>query len=205
MELVERRVQEAVGGLGVGRCRAAGAAGRRPGRRRASTARRRPPLVVAGEVVPDVRHHQRGRGADAARRRRRPPPFREVDPRAAHVAELGRTGAPGAPPRASPSTATSARPIAASSSAAASAGSWWAPPSGSGTISSTMPAVEQVRRGQLQRRGGFDLAVRVAPENRGAAFRRDDAVDRELLNEHAVADRDARARRRCRPRRTRRR
>ena len=52
-------------------------------------------------------------------------------------------------------------------------------------------ALEQIVRGDLQRFGRFDLAARVAPEDRRAAFRRDHAVDRELLHQHLVADREA--------------
>ena len=78
-----------------------------------------------------------------------------------------------------------------SSSVAASSRLVWAPPMGSRTISSMMPLREQIGRRQLQRGGGLDLLPRVAPENRGAAFGRDDAVDRVLLHQDAIADRDA--------------
>src|SRR5574338_501759 len=50
---------------------------------------------------------------------------------------------------------------------------------------------QQIRGGDLQRLGGFDLAVCVAPENSRAPLGRDDAVDRKLLHQHAIADRDA--------------
>ena len=52
-------------------------------------------------------------------------------------------------------------------------------------------ARQQVRRGDLQRLGGFDLLAGVAPQDRRAAFGRNDAVDRELVHQDAVADRDA--------------
>ena len=50
---------------------------------------------------------------------------------------------------------------------------------------------EQVRRGDLERLGGLDLAPGVAPQDGRAALGRDDAVDRVLLHQHAVADGDA--------------
>ena len=53
-----------------------------------------------------------------------------------------------------------------------------------------MPS-QQVRRGDLQRLGGFDLSARVTPQDRRTAFRRDDAVDRELVHQHAIADGNA--------------
>ncbi len=50
---------------------------------------------------------------------------------------------------------------------------------------------EQVGRRELQRVGRFDLACRVAPQDRGAAFRRNHAIDRELVHQDAIADGDA--------------
>src|SRR5574338_1501791 len=51
--------------------------------------------------------------------------------------------------------------------------------------------LQQVRGGDLERFGRFDLAVRVAPENRRAPLGRDDAVDCKLLHQHAIANCDA--------------
>jgi hypothetical protein len=45
--------------------------------------------------------------------------------------------------------------------------------------------------GHLQGLSGLDLALGVAPQNCRAAFRRDDAVDAELLHQDAIADGDA--------------
>ena len=110
---------------------------------------------------------------------------------------VGRSPSPRPPPARGSS--------AVSSSAAAS--SWFvcAPPTGSGDDLVDDAERQQVRRRQLQRLGRFDLALRVAPQDRRAPFGRDHAVDRELVHQDAIADRDARARRRCRLRRARRR
>src|SRR5688572_25498982 len=50
---------------------------------------------------------------------------------------------------------------------------------------------QQVRRRELERLGRFDLAIGIPPEDRGAAFGGNHAVDRELVHENPVADRDA--------------
>ena len=50
---------------------------------------------------------------------------------------------------------------------------------------------EQIWRGQLEGLGRFCLLARVAPDQCGATLRRNDAVDRELLHQHPVADGDA--------------
>ena len=73
----------------------------------------------------------------------------------------------------------------------APSGSVCAPPIGSVTISSMMPSAQQVGRRDLQRLGRLDLAAGVAPQDRGAAFGRNHAVDGELVHQDAVADGDA--------------
>ena len=78
-----------------------------------------------------------------------------------------------------------------SSSAAASSRLVCAPPIGSRHDLVDDASRQQIGRRQLQRVGRLDLPLRVAPQNRRAAFRRDDAVDRVLLHQDAIADRDA--------------
>ena len=53
------------------------------------------------------------------------------------------------------------------------------------------PSESRSEDGDLQRGGSLDLPVGVAPQNGRAPFGRNDAVDRELLHQHAIADRDA--------------
>ena len=76
--------------------------------------------------------------------------------------------------------------------AACAASSWsvCAPPAGSGTIASMTPSSRQCAASGLERGGGLPRLARVAPEDRGAALGRDHRVDRVLLHQHAVGERD---------------
>ena len=74
---------------------------------------------------------------------------------------------------------------------AASRWSRWAPPSGSGMISSMIAEPEQVAAGHLQRLGGLGGVLARLPEDRGAALGADDRVIGVLEHRQAVADADA--------------
>ncbi len=144
---------------------------------------------VDRRILPDPAHHQcacSGPGPcpapalsstkDCPRR----PMFRNLSYRASSRARESRAD-----------TAARWRESASSTSAAAARWSRWAPPVGSATISSIDPERQQVRRRDLERLGRFDLALRIPPQNGRAAFRRNDAVDAELLHQHAIADGNA--------------
>ena len=58
-------------------------------------------------------------------------------------------------------------------------------------MASTSPRLRRSPRGDFECGRRLDLLVRVAPQDGRAAFGRNDAVDGELLHQHAVADGDA--------------
>ena len=117
----------------------------------------------------------------------------EVDPEPAHVPEL--LVAPVQPRVAESSALGRSREHSAhstsSTSVAAAAGSVCAPPIGSGMISSMIPALSRSGAVSFSASAASTFLAGVAPENRRAALGRNHAVDRELLHQHAVADRDA--------------
>ena len=132
---------------------------------------------VGRHFLPDAVDHQPARSgaAGACDRRRRRPQWRpRPSPGTSRSADRG------APPESRLCSSSRCRKIASSSSAAAASWSWCAPPTGSRTISSIRPRPQQVGRGDLQRLGGLDLALGVAPQDRRAAFRRNHAVDRRI-------------------------
>ena len=150
--------------------------------------------LVAGLVVPEQWWHDgfraRAAAAGCARRvaTRRPPRNRC---RAVPCSGTSRT-ARRADPRATwPCTAARALLIARSSSPAADAGSLWAAPTGSGTIVSTIPS--RSMSGAVSLSASAASTLRPASRHRMAAHPsgRDDAVDRELLNQDPIADREA--------------
>ena len=93
---------------------------------------------------------------------------------ARHPFELAR-----APRRATPS-----------SSRAASFQSFWAPPARLRDDPVDHAELEAVRGIGLEGGGGLPRLAGVAPQDRGAALRRDHRVDRVLLHQHAVGERD---------------
>jgi len=66
----------------------------------------------------------------------------------------------------------------------------WAPPIGSRMMSSMMPKPTRSGAVSLSAFGGLGLLRRIAHTS-AAHLRANDAVDRVLLHEHPVADRDA--------------
>ena len=89
-----------------------------------------------------------------------------------------------------PSSSSSASASASRSSCAAPSWSACAPPSGSGTIASITPSSRQCAASGLNAAAAFFACAGVAPEDRRAALGRDHRVDRVLLHQHAVGERD---------------
>src|SRR6202022_3524449 len=83
------------------------------------------------------------------------------------------------------------RRSAAPAASVATPKSFWAPPGGSGTISSARPEPFQIRGRELEGVGRLDLAGNVAPEDGGAGLGHGDAVDGVFHHEQAVADADS--------------
>ena len=133
--------------------------------------------VVAGDRLPDTRNRHASFG------------FADAD--VAHRAELAVPALE--PRRRSPSPRPRSARAPARTSNIADAWSWfvWAPPTGSGTISSMTPNRSRSGAVSFSASRRFDLAIRVAPEDRGAPFRRNHAVDRELVHQDAIANRQA--------------